>query len=135
MPINFYYRFQNSGADRVFPKSSLTIKNLFGRDRTVVDANPTEGNVLPSSIRRFEVWWKSESDTNVVPKLQPSDLSFVDTIKYQWNNFALGRYKANLYIDYGNKGEVATSSFVLFVFPWQLLLIEALILVIGFFLS
>lgn len=134
LPINFYYRFQNSGADRVFPKSSLTIKNMLGRDRDIVNANPTEGNVLPGSIRRFEVWWKSKTNTSVIPKLQPSDLSFVDTIKYQWNNFALGRYKANLHIDYGNKGEVATSSFVLFVFPWQLLLIEALILVIGFFL-
>ncbi len=134
LPISFFYRFQNSGADRVFPKSSLTIKNTFGRDRAVVDANPTEGNVLPGSIRRYEVWWKSKSDTSVIPKPQPSDLSFIDTIKYQWNNFALGRYKANLHIDYGSKGEVATSSFVVYVIPWQLLLIEILILLIGFFL-
>ena len=134
LPVNFYYRFQNSGDDRVFPKSSLTIKNTIGRDRAVIDANPTEGNVLPGSIRRFEVWWKSDSDTNVIPKSQPTDLSFIDTIKYQWNNFAVGRYTANLNINYGVKGEVATSSFALFVFPWQLLLVEVLILAIGFFL-
>lgn len=35
LPVNFYYRFQNSGDDRVFPKSSLTIKNTIGRDRAV----------------------------------------------------------------------------------------------------
>jgi hypothetical protein len=61
-------------------------------------------------------------------------LSFIDSIKYQWNNFAFGRYTADLRINYGNKGEVATGSFAFFVFPWQLLLIEVLILGIGFFL-
>jgi hypothetical protein len=134
LPVNFYYRFQNSGADRVFPKSSLTINNIIGQDTAVIDANPTEGNVLPGSIRRFEVWWKSKNDTSIIPKLQPSDLSFIDSIKYQWNNFAFGRYTADLRINYGNKGEVATGSFAFFVFPWQLLLIEVLILGIGFFL-
>jgi hypothetical protein len=134
LPVNFYYRFQNSGADRVFPKSSLTIKNMVGRDRAVVDANPTEGNVLPGSIRRFEVWWKSETDASVTPKSQPDDLSFIETIKYQWNNFAFGRYKANLYIDYGTKGEVASSSFIVYVFPWQLLVVEILVLILGLFL-
>ncbi|QQS60082.1 hypothetical protein IPN41_03060 [Candidatus Falkowbacteria bacterium] len=134
LPVNFYYRFQNSGADRVFPKSSLTINNIIGQDKAVIDANATEGNVLPGSIRRFEVWWKSKSDTSVVPKSQPSDLSFLDSIKYQWNNFAFGRYTADLRINYGNKGDVATGSFAFFVFPWQLILVEVLLLLIGFFL-
>lgn len=134
LPINFYYRFQNSGADRVFPKSSLTIKNIIGQDKDVIDANATEGNVLPGSIRRFEVWWKSKGDSSVIPKTQPLDLTFIETLKYQWNNFAFGRYTANLNINYGNKGDVASDSFALFVFPWQLILIEVLILVIVFFL-
>lgn len=134
LPISFYYRFQNSGADRVLPKSTLTIKNIFGHSRTVIDANKAEGNVLPNSIRRFEVWWQSKSDTNDLPKPVPDNLNFIDTIKYQWHNFALGRYKANLNIDYGTKSETASSSFALYVFPWQLLLVELVILGIGFFL-
>ncbi len=131
LPINFYYRFQNSGADRVFPKSSLTITNTIGRTTEVLDANTGQGNVLPGSIRRYEVWWRSKNDDpELLPKPQPTNVSFIDTIKYQWENFAVGRYKANLHINYGTNNESVTKSFTFFVFPWQLLLVELLGLVI-----
>ena len=135
LPINFYYRFQNSGADRVFPKSSLTITNSIGRTTEVLDANSGQGNVLPGSIRRYEVWWRSKNDDfDSLPKSQPTDLSFINTIKYQWSNFAVGRYKANLHIDYGTNNDSVTKSFAFYVFPWQLLLVELLVLVIGLIL-
>lgn len=135
LPISFYYRFQNSGADRVFPKSSLTIKNTIGRTTTVLDANPAEGNVLPGSIRRFEVWWRDKDDSKSLTQGVPADLSFFETVSYQWNNFAFGRYSANLEIAYGTKGETVSKSMSLFVLPWQLLLVELLVLALVIFIG
>jgi hypothetical protein len=134
LPINFYYRFQNSGADRVFPKSTLTIKNMIGRSTAVIDANQAEGNVLPGSIRRFEVWWQDKDDASLIPGPQPENQSFFETIKYQWNNFAFGRYSSKLDVTYGANDKTVSSNFSLFVFPWQLLLVEMGILLIAFFL-
>lgn len=130
LPINFYYRFQNSGADRVFPKSSLTIKNMIGRTSAVLDANPSEGNVLPGSIRRFEVLWKDKDDTQSKVKDMPTDLAFFEAVAYEWHNFAFGRYTATIDIAYGTKGESVSKTFALFVFPWHLLLVELVGLII-----
>ncbi len=131
LPINFYYRFNNTGADRVLPKGSLTIKNTIGLSSAIIDVNPSQGNVLPDSIRRFEIWWRSKHDTEAVPKFPPENQSFIESVKYQWNNFAFGHYSARLAIDYGN-ADPAKATFSLWVFPWQLLLVELIILLLLF---
>lgn len=133
LPVNFFYRFNNTGADRVFPKGSLTIKNTLGMKTAIIDANPTQGNILPRSIRRFELWWKKDS-TDGLPATPPAHVSFFETVGYQWKNFAFGTYRANLAITYGSNQEVVNSSYRLFIFPWQLLIVEVLSLVIIFFL-
>ncbi len=134
LPVNYYYRWQNSGNDRVMPKGTLTIKNLFGMTTKVIDANSVQGNVLPQSIRRFELWWQKNDQTEKIPTLQPDNQSFLETIKYQWNNFALGRYKANLDLQYGSQDNKIAADLAVFVFPWQLLSVELLALVIIVFI-
>ncbi len=134
LPINFFYRFQNSGNDRILPKGSITVKNMIGRSTRVLDANPGEGNILPKSIRRFEVWWPLKNSTDIIPKPQPENQRFFEAVSYQWHNFAFGRYKAVLSLNYGSKDETVASHFVIYIFPWQLLLIELLVIIIGFFL-
>ncbi len=131
LPINYYYRFQNTGGDRVMPKGELVIKNTFGMKTKVQNANPVQGNVLPNSIRRFELWWQKNSE-EASAEPQPENLGFFDSARYQWNNFAFGRYVAHLELNYGTANEKTASSFAVYVFPWQLLLSEliALILVI-----
>ncbi len=129
LPINYYYRFQNTGADRVMPKGELVIKNIFGMQTKVQDANPVQGNVLPKSIRRFELWWQKDSE-EAVAKPQPENLGFFSSVSYQWNNFAFGRYTADLNLMYGSNNQKVSSSFAVFVFPWQLILVE-LIVVLG----
>lgn len=129
LPIDFYYRFQNSGADRVMPKGNITIRNIFGRQVKVVNANSIQGNVLPRSIRRFDVWWqKAESDTP--PTINNEKKSFFEEAKYQWNNFALGRYTAELGIAYGSQNQNVVAKYSIFVFPWQLILVELIILIV-----
>ncbi len=133
LPINYYYRFQNTGADRVMPKGELVIKNTFGMKTKVQNANPVQGNVLPKSIRRFELWWQKDSE-EAAAKPQPENLGFFSSIKYQWSNFAFGRYVAHLDLKYGSTDEVVKSSFAVFIFPWQLLLTELLALLIIIFI-
>jgi hypothetical protein len=118
LPVNFYYRFQNTGADRVEPQGKLTIKNTIGLTAATIAANPSEGNILPGSTRRFEVMW------GTAPQADASSTSgFFGKAGYEWHHFALGRYAAHLDIAYGANGQHATASTAVWVFPWQLILI------------
>jgi hypothetical protein len=119
LPVDFVYRFNNDGNDRVKPTGTTTIKNMIGMTTEKLNANLTEGNVLPHSIRRFEMTWgKNEAI--------PVSASFMDHVSYQMDNFALGLYFANLDVSFGTKN--ANKSLFFFVFPWQLLVIILFIL-------
>lgn len=133
LPIDFYYRFQNTGDDRVKPIGDIIIKNIFGLKAKILDANPTGGSVLPRSIRRFESAWtnggggQQDSSTVFTPHTAGS---FLDEAKYEWHNFAFGMYTAHLNIAYGQNNTPASGKFRFFVFPWQLLTIFVVGLVI-----
>lgn len=112
-PVEFEYRFSNDGGDRVVPRGDIEIKNTFGTIRETIDANPTEGSVLPDSARRFSPRWD-------VSENQPQ--GFLQTVKYQWNNFHFGFYKAQLQLGWGFTNQRADDVVSFFIFPWQLLL-------------
>jgi len=134
LPVNYYYRFKNSGADRVLPKGSVTIRNTFGMKTKTIDANFGQGNVLPRSIRRFELWWQKNSDDPSQATAEPNNQGFFKAVTYEWNNFAFGRYSANLDLTYGSQSQKVNASVAIFVFPWQLLLVELLVLAIVYFI-
>lgn len=114
LPVDFVYKFKNDGNDRVKPEGELVIKNMLGMETSRIDINKTKGdNVLPASTRRFEVRY-GEVDAPAV------SAPFFDQVKFQKNNFALGFYKANLALTFGEKGK-AESSLGFYIFPWQLL--------------
>lgn len=119
LPILFNYRFTNDGGDRVNPKGSIVVRNMIGIKTTTLDANASQGNILPGGTRRFDVAWGEVRDE--------SKTGFVATIKHQWNSFALGIYMAKLSVTYGTSGESAERAFV-FVLPWQLLLVMSVII-------
>lgn len=123
LPVGFTYRFQNGGNDRIKPEGLLVVKNMFGMTTKNIPANQVEGNVLPKSIRRFEVVWQSGSDSalTLADSENIKNESFMETIKRQWNNFALGKYTAHLDISYGKANQKATAMYSFFVFPWQLI--------------
>ncbi len=133
LPINLYYRFQNSGADRVMPKGNLEIYNIFGSKTKVMNANPTQGNILPRSIRRFELWWQKSDDT-VVPDEIETTMGFFEKAGYQWKNFAFGRYTAKLGIAYGQNNENVFGSYSFYVIPWQLLTIIIIVALLLWFI-
>lgn len=133
LPVELYYRFQNTGSDRVKPTGEVIIKNLIGMKAKVLSANRTEGSVLPRSIRRFEMAWihgggGSEETLAQIEQRMPS--GFFSAAKYQLSNFAMGYYTAHLDIAYGVNNNTAKGTFRFLVIPWQLLIIIFVILII-----
>ncbi len=138
LPISFYFRFQNSGADRIKPLGDVIIKNVFGITTKILNANQVDGNVLPKSIRRFDTAWVTAGgDTKQDPFTelpQAKKLGFFSAAKAELTNFAFGPYTAHLNLAYGNTtAKSATSTFIFFVFPWQLLIIVLIFLIIFLF--
>lgn len=126
LPVEFYYRFQNTGADRVKPEGEVIVKNLIGLKAKVLSANRTEGSVLPRSIRRFDMAWMNGGGGQENPELSVEARNsggFFEEAKYQWNHFAVGYYTANLNVTFGTNNNTANGKFRFFVFPWQLLII------------
>ncbi len=135
LPVELYYRFQNTGGDRVSPKGEVIIKNLVGLKAKILSANRTEGSVLPRSIRRFEMAWITSGGGQEDPLVTVQSRNpggFLEEAKYQWNHFAFGYYKASLDLTYGVNNNTATGTFRFLVIPWQLLIIVLFVLIIGF---
>lgn len=128
LPVNFEYRFKNDGNNYVRPEGDIVIKNMFGMESGRVSANKS-GNVLPSSTRKFKVRY-GEIDAPAV------SAPFFTQVKFQWNNFALGAYFADINLTFGDSGKVS-SSLTYFIFPWQLLsvIIGVVLLVVILFMT
>jgi hypothetical protein len=133
LPVSFYYRFQNLGGDRIKPKGELKIKNVFGITEKKLNGNPVDGNVLPNSIRKFEIVWQGRDGAN--PPEEKINGNFFNKVAYEWRNFALGHYKAKLELVYGTKDEVTNSAFSFWVFPWHLIIIVLILLVLVYLIG
>ncbi len=118
LPVDFVYKFNNNGNDRVKPIGTTTISNMLGMTTATLNANSNEGNVLPGSTRRFEMKWGTEEAI-------PVSASFFDHVKYEMRNFALGYYSANLNLTFGTKSSANSIGF--FVIPWHLLAVIGII--------
>jgi len=124
LPVSLTYRFQNGGGDRLKPEGEIKITNLIGFTSATLNANPKDGNILPQSIRKFEVLWEKEREkTESLKTQQPEEEKggFFAGLKKEWNNFAFGRYTATLNLSYGVEGEIVKASFSFFVIPWRIL--------------
>lgn len=115
-PIVFSYRFANQGGDRVVPLGDIVVKNTFGGVTASLKANENEGNVLPSSSRKFlPVWGEVSSAT--------SSLSFIESVKKQVSDFHFGMYTAEVNLVYGATNQTSSDSFTFFIIPWQLCIV------------
>ena len=102
-PITLVSRFQNTGNVHVVPTGHIDVTDTFGNPVETLTINGDNGNVLPSSIRRFES-------------------TFGD------KKFLFGRYTANINIAYGTTGGAIVRSISFWVIPWKLVLIGLLAL-------
>lgn len=123
LPIDFSVRIQNSGNVHVRPNGSITIRNMLGGTTTILPVNTTQGAVLPASVRKFEAVWEKSSLTG--------KSNFFKEFAYEWQNFALGPYTASLTMTYGlDNSRTLTSTVRFFVFPWRVLLMTVILLVL-----
>lgn len=135
LPVELYYRMTNVGADRVKPVGDLTIRNLFGLTSKVLSANPTEGSVLPGSKRKFETAWITGGGGVEAEHDLPTNLpkTFFQNVAWQWKHFAIGRYSATVHVtvNYDSSRSYEKST-AFWVFPWQLMTVITLGLIILF---
>ena len=127
VPIQFFFRFQNSGGDRAQPLGDITIRNIFGQVTKIVPANRSAGNVLPKSIRKFESAWVTTGDSGMEQfddeVKEPHLPTFWSHVRYEWNNFAFGRYTADLKVTVNNDSSRSHSRTVSFwIIPWHLIM-------------
>jgi len=133
LPVSLTYRFQNGGGDRIKPEGDIKITNLIGFTSATLSANPKDGNVLPQSIRKFEVVWeKTQKDADIKPidAKEEEKQGFFAELSREWHHFAFGRYTAHLDIAYGTEGEKAQVSTSFYIIPWRVLTVIVVALVI-----
>jgi len=121
LPVDFVIRFENTGNVHLKPLGQIEIKNMFGQQKALIDANPQKGNVLPNSVRRLENSWSN---------MEPVGGGFFTNLKNEWNNFGFGRYTADLALAYGSKNETLRNYTSFWIFPWRILLLSLIALIL-----
>lgn len=137
LPVSFVYRFKNDGGDRVKPAGLIKIRDTVFIPAKKLNANPVNGNILPSSTRKFTVDWINSPETKTFEELKSANAfkKFINRATYQFKNFAVGLYSAKLDISYGTHSQTANKTVFFFVFPWQLLICLIIVFTIVFFLG
>ncbi|HAM88807.1 MAG: hypothetical protein US83_C0006G0044 [Candidatus Falkowbacteria bacterium GW2011_GWC2_38_22] len=108
--VDFTVRIENIGNVHIKPRGSISIKNMFGKEVSIVKINEKGGNILPKSIRNFgQNFWNGDN--------------------------AFGKYTASLGITYGvsaDEGGQGKNSLVsvktFWIIPWRILIPITLIL-------
>ena len=106
-PVHFDIRVKNDGNVHFKPTGTITISNFFGKKVATIPVN--EQNVLPGAIRKMDASWDE--------------------------GWLFGRYNATLSLVYGKDSQVITASTAFWGFPYKLVGVILLILIIvGIFL-
>ncbi|HPL93015.1 MAG TPA: hypothetical protein PLB38_01900 [bacterium] len=131
LPVTFETRLQNDGNVHVKPSGVITIRNLFGGVAAEIPFNSQDGNLLPETKRKYEDIWFKDLQFYDAGAASDSNQSFFDKLQLEWNNFALGYYKASVKMNVGRQTEnylMADTGF--WVFPWRVLTIFILGLIL-----
>ncbi len=125
LPVDFLIRFLNSGNAHLRPTGEITIRNLLGGTSSTLAVNPgLLQAVLPQQVRKFNVTWEKEA-------LAGEPGSFFQELGREWKNFGLGSYTAELGLRYGaTKDKVAVANLQFQIFPWRILLLWLIVLVL-----
>lgn len=135
LPVSFVYRFKNDGGDRIKPVGQIKLRSFGFIPAKKLNANPVNGNILPASTRKFTVDWVKYTEPKDTISKTGIVRSFFHRAGYQWKNFAVGLYSAQLNLAYGSSEQKVQKSTFFFVFPWQLLICLIVIFIIIFFVS
>jgi hypothetical protein len=114
LPVNFELRVRNDGSVHVLPTGTIRITNMFGNTVATVPVNPSNGRVLPNSVRKVRSSWG--------PDDLPEQGGFFTEFQSEWKGFGLGRYTASADAAYGLKHQALAASVSFWIIPWRLLL-------------
>jgi hypothetical protein len=124
IPVVFELRVQNNGSVHFKPRGMVEVKNMWGGKvaELPILKEGAGGNVLPQSVRKYDVQWGEENAKN-------PPIGFWGAVKYEWNNFYIGRYAAKAVVSLPLE-KIGESSITIWVFPWQLILVLLAILIV-----
>ena len=109
-PVNFTAFIRNGGNIHFKPNGEITIRDWRGKDLERIAVNPSKGNVLPDSRRKFELKWAAAS--------QPF-----------WK-IPIGRFSANLRVAYGQSEQTLDSKIYFWIIPWWIIIAAGIIFLI-----
>ena len=112
-PLTFTEVLKNTGNVHVIPTGIITLKDMFGHTVISLNINEQQGNILPSSNRKFSELLNSVDFTH---------------------KRLFGRYSATFHISYGSPAKTVTDSLTFWVIPIDLIIIWIIVLIGGFFL-
>lgn len=110
-PLTFVQRLKNTGNIHEEPGGLVTVKDMFGNVVATLPINQPPRDILPQSIRKFEV---------------PLDKTVIG------DRILFGKYTADLTVTYGADKQTVTSSITFWVIPYTLIGIILIALVGGF---
>jgi hypothetical protein len=112
LPDDFVVNFQNQGNTYLKPLGEIAIKNIFGSSIAAFKVNFKERIILPENSQLLDI-----------------------AKKFDKPPFAFGLYKAELALQWGEKGNSVQRDIWFFVFPWKTVLIVIIILAALLFIA
>lgn len=134
LPVDFFLRVNNSGNVHIRPTGSVTIRNMFGGTSTILVVNDKKGAVLPDTIRRFGDKDKGDAISWTKSDTPAATGNFFVEIGREWKNFGLGSYTATADLTYGSNHEALSTEVKFTIFPWRLLLVVLIGVILIIFL-
>jgi hypothetical protein len=123
LPVDFSIRVNNTGNVHLKPMGTITVKNMFGSIAGKVAVNNNGGNVLPGQTRKYDAQWVKNPNAT-------GSKTFWGKYRDQRENYAFGKYTADLVLAYGTAGLTLAGSTSFWVIPWNIILVNLLIVII-----
>lgn len=122
-PINFDIDFEATGNVHLVPQGEVRVKNIFGRTKAILEVNQAGSQVFPQDKKTFKAVWSAEEESQEAAR-------FLNNLKKEWRGFALGIYRAEVSLEYGEEiVKEIQDKFTFIVIPWRTLLLIVLILI------
>ena len=133
LPIDFLVKVQNQGNVHVRPHGNIFISSATGKDIAVLGVNDGSANIIPNTIRNFDVSWSDGFLVNQptmeggIAKLDKNGKPLTHLV-INWNkltSFRVGKYTANLILVFDNGArDISLSSTLSFwVIPWKAIIV------------
>lgn len=123
LPVDFEILVENAGNVHIQPMGTIQVKNMFGAEAGQVMVNDTGSAVLPDQTRKYEAQWVKNPNT-------AGANTFWGKYQNQKENYALGKYTANLTLAYGTAGKIITAQTNFWVIPWHVIIVNLIFAII-----